>query len=158
LKLHDSVLVVPTFYGFYTTISILNSYIYLNQLDVYKPYALALVVIGVFSLIYGVSLLSQAKGGNQSDTDKTQGKNDEENDDDDGYDYEDKDDYIWDDTSTITVKTSDDYSEGKNFTNIYEGWINKLSSFFKTKGNNNDDSEEMKVNKKWQIWNWNKKN
>ncbi|CAJ0869980.1 9475_t:CDS:2, partial [Entrophospora sp. SA101] len=61
LKLHDSVLVVPMFYGIYTTMSISNSLIYLDQLNTYPPYALALVVIGVFFLIYGVKLLSQSK-------------------------------------------------------------------------------------------------
>nr|CAG8566243.1 11951_t:CDS:2 [Entrophospora candida] len=45
LKLHDSVLVVPMFYGIYTTMSISNSLIYLDQLNTYPPYALALVVI-----------------------------------------------------------------------------------------------------------------
>ncbi|CAJ0925930.1 5676_t:CDS:2 [Entrophospora sp. SA101] len=47
LKLHDSVLVVPMFYGIYTTMSISNSLIYLDQLNTYPPYALALVVIDV---------------------------------------------------------------------------------------------------------------
>ncbi|CAG8452239.1 840_t:CDS:2 [Ambispora leptoticha] len=61
LKLHDSVLVVPIFFGFYTTMGLINSMIYLNELDSYPTWALFLVLLGIASLVYGVLLLSEAK-------------------------------------------------------------------------------------------------
>ncbi|CAG8492663.1 10343_t:CDS:2, partial [Ambispora gerdemannii] len=61
LKLHDSVLVVPIFFGFYTAMGLINSMIYLNELDTYPTWALFLVLLGIASLVYGVLLLSEAK-------------------------------------------------------------------------------------------------
>ncbi|KAG0204618.1 hypothetical protein BGX33_008379 [Mortierella sp. NVP41] len=61
LKLYDSVLVVPTFYGFYTAFGLINSTIYLNQLGDYEPWVLLLVLIGIGALIYGVKMLSAPK-------------------------------------------------------------------------------------------------
>ncbi|KAG9285774.1 hypothetical protein G9A89_013199 [Geosiphon pyriformis] len=61
LKLHDSVLVVPIFYGFYTAMGLINSMIYLNELASFPPWALFLVMLGIGTLVYGVLLLSQAK-------------------------------------------------------------------------------------------------
>ncbi|GJJ67823.1 magnesium transporter [Entomortierella parvispora] len=61
LKLYDSVLVVPTFYGFYTAFGLVNSTIYLNQLGSYEPWVLLLVLLGIASLIYGVRMLSAPK-------------------------------------------------------------------------------------------------
>ncbi|CAJ0841648.1 15643_t:CDS:2 [Entrophospora sp. SA101] len=61
LKLHDSVLVVPMFYGFYTTMGLLNSMIYLDELSSYPFWALLLVTVGIATLIYGVLLLSKSK-------------------------------------------------------------------------------------------------
>ncbi|KAF9954632.1 hypothetical protein BGZ70_010500 [Mortierella alpina] len=61
LKLYDSVLVVPTFYGFYTAFGLINSTIYLNQLGDYEPWVLLLVLIGIVALIYGVKMLSAPK-------------------------------------------------------------------------------------------------
>ncbi|KAI1321464.1 hypothetical protein EDD11_005155 [Mortierella claussenii] len=61
LKLYDSVLVVPTFYGFYTAFGLINSTIYLNQLGDYEPWVLLLVLVGIVVLIYGVRMLSAPK-------------------------------------------------------------------------------------------------
>lgn len=61
LKLYDSVLVVPTFYGFYTAFGLINSTIYLNQLGDYEPWVLLLVLLGIGALIYGVKMLSAPK-------------------------------------------------------------------------------------------------
>lgn len=61
LKLYDSVLVVPTFYGFYTAFGLINSTIYLDQLGSYEPWVLLLVLIGIGALIYGVKMLSAPK-------------------------------------------------------------------------------------------------
>ncbi|KAG0204260.1 hypothetical protein BGX28_003755, partial [Mortierella sp. GBA30] len=61
LKLYDSVLVVPMFYGFYTAFGLVNSTIYLNQLQNYEPWVLFLILIGIGALIYGVRMLSAPK-------------------------------------------------------------------------------------------------
>ncbi|KAF9368793.1 hypothetical protein BGX21_006332, partial [Mortierella sp. AD011] len=61
LKLYDSVLVVPTFYGFYTAFGLINSTIYLDQLGDYQPWVLLLVLLGIAVLIYGVRMLSAPK-------------------------------------------------------------------------------------------------
>ncbi|KAG0249206.1 hypothetical protein BG011_009507 [Mortierella polycephala] len=61
LKLYDSVLVVPTFYGFYTAFGLINSTIYLDQLGDYEPWVLLLVLVGIGALIYGVKMLSAPK-------------------------------------------------------------------------------------------------
>ncbi|KAF9973101.1 hypothetical protein BGZ73_003702 [Actinomortierella ambigua] len=61
LKLYDSVLVVPMFYGFYTAFGLINSIIYLDQLKLYEPWVLLLVLIGIAALIYGVKMLSAPK-------------------------------------------------------------------------------------------------
>ncbi|KAG0334948.1 hypothetical protein BG004_000202, partial [Podila humilis] len=61
LKIYDSVLVVPVFYGFYTTFGLVNSVIYLNQLQNYPPWVLLLILLGIGSLIFGVRMLSAPK-------------------------------------------------------------------------------------------------
>ncbi|KAF9430997.1 hypothetical protein BGZ76_000630 [Entomortierella beljakovae] len=61
LKLYDSVLVVPTFYGFYTAFGLINSIVYLDQLGDYEPWVLLLVLVGITVLIYGVRMLSAPK-------------------------------------------------------------------------------------------------
>ncbi|CAG8759717.1 11343_t:CDS:2 [Gigaspora rosea] len=61
LKLLDSVLAVPMFYGFYTTLSLVNTMIYLDELSEYPAWALLLIAIGIAALVYGVLLLSEAK-------------------------------------------------------------------------------------------------
>ncbi|CAG8750808.1 908_t:CDS:2, partial [Funneliformis mosseae] len=57
LKLHDSVLVVPMFYGFYTAMGLVNTMIYLDEISTYPLWALLLVTFGIGSLVYGVLLL-----------------------------------------------------------------------------------------------------
>ncbi|KAF9436075.1 hypothetical protein BGZ76_004893 [Entomortierella beljakovae] len=61
LKLYDSVMVVPMFYGYYTAFGLINSTIYLNQLHTYPPWALLLILIGIAVLIFGVRMLSAPK-------------------------------------------------------------------------------------------------
>ncbi|KAF9304924.1 hypothetical protein BGZ74_000141 [Mortierella antarctica] len=85
LKLYDSVLVVPTFYGFYTAFGLINSTIYLDQLGSYEPWVLLLVLIGIGALIYGVKMLSAPKpeqntstGGPLSSLDNTYDEDEDE--------------------------------------------------------------------------------
>ncbi|CAG8473190.1 17177_t:CDS:2 [Cetraspora pellucida] len=61
LKLLDTVLVVPLFYGFYTAMSLVNTMIYLDELSEYPAWVLSLIAIGIAALVYGVLLLSEAK-------------------------------------------------------------------------------------------------
>ncbi|KAG0079561.1 hypothetical protein BGZ92_000989, partial [Podila epicladia] len=61
LKIYDSVLVVPVFYGFYTAFGLINSIIYLNQLQNYQPWILVLILLGIGALIFGVRMLSAPK-------------------------------------------------------------------------------------------------
>ncbi|KAF9178066.1 hypothetical protein BGZ51_008119 [Haplosporangium sp. Z 767] len=61
LKLYDSVLVVPMFYGFYTAFGLINSTIYLDQLQNYQTWVLLLIFVGIAALIYGVHMLSAPK-------------------------------------------------------------------------------------------------
>ncbi|KAF9210281.1 hypothetical protein BGZ59_009654 [Podila verticillata] len=61
LRIYDSVLVVPVFYGFYTAFGLINSIIYLNQLQSYQPWVLLMILIGIGALIYGVHMLSAPK-------------------------------------------------------------------------------------------------
>ncbi|KAG0234016.1 hypothetical protein B0O80DRAFT_490482 [Mortierella sp. GBAus27b] len=62
LKLYDSVLVVPMFYGYYTAFGLINSTIYLNQINSYQPWVLVIILIGIGMLIAGVRMLSAPKG------------------------------------------------------------------------------------------------
>ncbi|KAI8578362.1 hypothetical protein K450DRAFT_247536 [Umbelopsis ramanniana AG] len=61
LKLHSSMVVVPTFYGTYTCMGLINSMIYMDEIGTYPAWAIVLVLIGVAFLIYGVMLLSAEK-------------------------------------------------------------------------------------------------
>ncbi|KAI1297549.1 hypothetical protein EDD11_007094 [Mortierella claussenii] len=61
LKLYDSVLVVPMFYGYYTAFGLINSVMYLNQLHSYPPWVVVLILIGIGCLILGVRMLSSPK-------------------------------------------------------------------------------------------------
>ncbi|KAG0300369.1 hypothetical protein BGZ98_009234 [Dissophora globulifera] len=61
LKLYDSVLVVPMFYGYYTAFGLINSIIYLNQIQSYQPWVLFLILLGIGILILGVRMLSAPK-------------------------------------------------------------------------------------------------
>lgn len=78
LKLYDSVLVVPMFYGFYTAFGLINSIIYLNQLQNYKPWVLLLILVGIGALIYGVRMLSAPKPELESADDSEQSDDQEE--------------------------------------------------------------------------------
>lgn len=53
--------VVPTFYGTYTCMGLINSIIYMDEIGTYPAWAIVLVLIGVAFLIYGVMLLSAEK-------------------------------------------------------------------------------------------------
>ncbi|KAF9138759.1 hypothetical protein BGX30_008790 [Mortierella sp. GBA39] len=77
LKLYDSVLVVPTFYGFYTAFGLINSIIYLNQLQNYKPWVLFLILVGIGALIYGVRMLSAPKPGSADDSEQSNDQDEE---------------------------------------------------------------------------------
>lgn len=77
LKVYDSTLVVPVFYGVYTatgyvslfphglclpvTCSFLDSLIFNNQVDAYKPWILFLIFASIVILISGVVLLTHKK-------------------------------------------------------------------------------------------------
>lgn len=61
LKLADSVIVVPTFYGCYTAIGLINTMVYLDQFDNYEWYILLLIILGMGVLCWGVVLLSSKK-------------------------------------------------------------------------------------------------
>ncbi|CAG8523087.1 11139_t:CDS:2, partial [Scutellospora calospora] len=52
LKLLDTVLVVPMFYGFYTTMGLVNTMIYLDELSEYPAWALCLIAVGIAALVY----------------------------------------------------------------------------------------------------------
>jgi len=61
LKAYDSTLVVPVFYGVYTATGFLDSLIFNNQVDAYKPWILFLVFTSIVILISGVVLLTHKK-------------------------------------------------------------------------------------------------
>ncbi|KAF9244924.1 hypothetical protein BU15DRAFT_85764 [Melanogaster broomeanus] len=61
LKVYDSTLVVPVFYGVYTATGFLDSLIFNNQVDAYKPWILFLVFASIVILISGVVLLTHKK-------------------------------------------------------------------------------------------------
>ncbi|EGN99783.1 hypothetical protein SERLA73DRAFT_179994 [Serpula lacrymans var. lacrymans S7.3] len=61
LKVYDSTLVVPVFYGVYTATGFLDSLIFNNQVDAYKPWILFLIFVSMMILISGVVLLTHKK-------------------------------------------------------------------------------------------------
>lgn len=61
LRVYDSTLVVPTFYGIYTAFGFLNSLIFNDEVDAYKPWVLALIFFSILILIGGVMLLTTEK-------------------------------------------------------------------------------------------------
>ncbi|KLO09488.1 hypothetical protein SCHPADRAFT_833937 [Schizopora paradoxa] len=61
LKVYDSTLVVPVFYGVYTASGFLNSLIFNNEIDQYKSWTLFLIFVSIFILISGVVLLTHKK-------------------------------------------------------------------------------------------------
>ncbi|KAF5393269.1 hypothetical protein D9757_000629 [Collybiopsis confluens] len=61
LKVYDSTLVVPVFYGVYTATGFLNSLIFNNEVDAYQSWTLFLIFISILILISGVVLLTHKK-------------------------------------------------------------------------------------------------
>ncbi|KAG8747829.1 hypothetical protein FRC10_011275 [Ceratobasidium sp. 414] len=61
LKVYDSTLVVPVFYGVYTASGFLNSLVFNNEIDSYKGWTLFAITMSIFVLIGGVVLLTLKK-------------------------------------------------------------------------------------------------
>ncbi|KDR75824.1 hypothetical protein GALMADRAFT_68343 [Galerina marginata CBS 339.88] len=61
LKVYDSTLVVPVFYGVYTATGWLDSLIFNNEVEAYKSWTLFLIFVSVLILISGVVLLTHKK-------------------------------------------------------------------------------------------------
>ncbi|OJA07566.1 hypothetical protein AZE42_04430 [Rhizopogon vesiculosus] len=61
LKVYDSTLVVPVFYGVYTATGFLDSLVFNDQVDAYKPWILFLIFASMMILISGVVLLTHKK-------------------------------------------------------------------------------------------------
>jgi hypothetical protein len=61
LKVCDTVIVVPIFFAFYTTLALLNGNVYMDQWGEYDPWKYAIIIIGIFILVGGVYLLSRTK-------------------------------------------------------------------------------------------------
>jgi len=61
LKVYDSTLVVPVFYGVYTAAGFLDSLIFNDYVDAYKPWTLFFVFVSMMVLISGVVLLTYEK-------------------------------------------------------------------------------------------------
>ncbi|KAG6876788.1 hypothetical protein C0992_011750 [Termitomyces sp. T32_za158] len=61
LKVYDSTLVVPVFYGIYTATGFLDSLIFNNEVDSYKGWTLFLIFLSILILISGVVLLTHKK-------------------------------------------------------------------------------------------------
>ncbi|KAG6916663.1 hypothetical protein DXG01_005887 [Tephrocybe rancida] len=61
LKVYDSTLVVPVFYGVYTATGFLDSLIFNNEVDAYKGWILFLIFVSILVLISGVVLLTHKK-------------------------------------------------------------------------------------------------
>lgn len=61
LRVYDSTLVVPVFYGVYTAMGFLNSLIFNNEVDAYESWTLFLIFVSITILISGVVLLTHKK-------------------------------------------------------------------------------------------------
>ncbi|KAF8590987.1 hypothetical protein K439DRAFT_1381430 [Ramaria rubella] len=61
LRVYDSTLVVPVFYGVYTASGFLNSLIFNDQVDAYQSWDLFLIFVSIAVLIGGVVLLTNKK-------------------------------------------------------------------------------------------------
>ncbi|TFK25670.1 hypothetical protein FA15DRAFT_638875 [Coprinopsis marcescibilis] len=61
LRVYDSTLVVPVFYGVYTATGFLNSLIFNNEVEAYQSWVLFLIFISIIILISGVVLLTHKK-------------------------------------------------------------------------------------------------
>ncbi|KAF8664376.1 hypothetical protein AX16_000747 [Volvariella volvacea WC 439] len=71
LKVYDSTLVVPVFYGVYTATGFLNSLIFNDEVDSYQTWTLFLIFVSIFILISGVVLLTHKKPDPVSSTNKS---------------------------------------------------------------------------------------
>ncbi|KAF8934537.1 hypothetical protein BGZ47_010340 [Haplosporangium gracile] len=120
LKLYDSVLVVPTFYGFYTAFGLVNSTIYLNQLGDYEPWVLLLVLFGIGALIYGVKMLSAPKPDPNSTGDSLSSL-------DNGYDDDDEDSHEMEQRSKHNKAGEAGDSKGGSNNGHMDGSIGKKS-------------------------------
>ncbi|KAG0354554.1 hypothetical protein BGZ54_001591, partial [Gamsiella multidivaricata] len=109
LKLYDSVMVVPMFYGYYAAFGLINSTIYLNQYHNYQPWVLVLILLGIGVLIVGVHMLSAPKVEIESSASTTSSTRDEElNDaDDDDDDKEQGGSRVADGRASICEKDGD---------------------------------------------------
>ncbi|KAG9044973.1 hypothetical protein FS837_007236 [Tulasnella sp. UAMH 9824] len=61
LKVYESTLVVPMFYGIYTASGFLNSLVFNDEVDAYKPWTLFCLFLSIVVLISGVVLLTHKK-------------------------------------------------------------------------------------------------
>lgn len=61
LKVYDSTLVVPVFYGVYTATGFLNSLVFNDEVDSYRGWTLFLIFLSMLVLIAGVVLLTHKK-------------------------------------------------------------------------------------------------
>lgn len=61
LKVYESTLVVPVFYGVYTATGFLNSLIFNDEVGAYKSWTLFLIFVSIIVLISGVVLLTHKK-------------------------------------------------------------------------------------------------
>jgi len=61
LKVYESTLVVPVFYGVYTATGFLNSLIFNNEVNSYESWTLFLIFLSIFVLVSGVVLLTHKK-------------------------------------------------------------------------------------------------
>lgn len=61
LRVYESTLVVPVFYGVYTATGFLNSLIFNNEVEAYKSWDLFLIFLSIIVLIGGVVLLTHKK-------------------------------------------------------------------------------------------------
>ncbi|KIK67366.1 hypothetical protein GYMLUDRAFT_37471 [Collybiopsis luxurians FD-317 M1] len=61
LKVYDSTLVVPVFYGVYTATGFLDSLIFNDEVDAYQSWTLFLICVSMLILISGVVLLTHKK-------------------------------------------------------------------------------------------------
>ena len=61
LRVYESTLVVPVFYGVYTATGFLNSLIFNNEVEAYKSWTLFLIFLSIIVLIGGVVLLTHKK-------------------------------------------------------------------------------------------------
>ncbi|THH32286.1 hypothetical protein EUX98_g1900 [Antrodiella citrinella] len=66
LKVYDSTLVVPVFYGVYTALGFLDSLIFNNEVDAYESWTLFLIFVSILILVTGVVLLTHKKPDNHS--------------------------------------------------------------------------------------------